>query len=67
MNHNVALFHLHTKDSTDEELMTRVKGGSRRAFDELYHRYAHRLNGFFFSQLGGWEAMPKGLPMPCKT
>ena len=53
MNHNVALFHLHTKDSTDEELMTRVKGGSRRAFDELYHRYAHRLNGFFFSQLGG--------------
>ncbi|MBR7018761.1 MAG: sigma-70 family RNA polymerase sigma factor [Prevotella sp.] len=49
----MALFHLHTKDRTDEELMTQVKGGSGRAFDELYRRYARRLNGFFFCQLGG--------------
>jgi RNA polymerase sigma-70 factor (ECF subfamily) len=49
----MALFHLHTKNRTDEELMTQVKGGSSRAFDELYRRYARRLNGFFFSQLGG--------------
>ena len=49
----MALFHLHTKDRTDEELMAQVKGGSSRAFDELYSRYARRLNGFFFTQLGG--------------
>ena len=49
----MALFHLHTKNRTDEELMAQVKGGSRWAFDELYQRYARRLNGFFFGQLGG--------------
>ena len=49
----MALFHLHTKNRTDEELMTQVKGGSGNAFDELYRRYARRLNGFFFGQLGG--------------
>ena len=49
----MALFHLHTKDRTDEELMTQVKGGSGSVFDELYRRYARRLNGFFFCQLGG--------------
>ena len=49
----MALFHLHTKNKTDEELMTQVKGGSGGAFDELYKRYARRLNGFFFCQLGG--------------
>ena len=49
----MALFHLHTKNKTDEELMTQVNGGSGNAFDELYRRYARRLNGFFFGQLGG--------------
>ena len=49
----MALFHLHTKNRTDEELMTQVKGGSGNAFDELYRRYARPLNGFFFGQLGG--------------
>jgi RNA polymerase sigma-70 factor (ECF subfamily) len=49
------LFHLHTKNKSDEELMAQVKGGSGSAFDELYRRYARRLNGFFFCQLGGDE------------
>lgn len=49
------LFHLHTKNKSDEELMAQVKGGSSSAFDELYRRYARRLNGFFFCQLGGDE------------
>ena len=49
------LFHLHTKNKSDEELMAQVKGGSDSAFDELYQRYARRLNGFFFCQLGGDE------------
>ena len=49
------LFHLHTKNKSDEELMAQVKGGSDSAFDELYRRYARRLNGFFFCQLGGDE------------
>lgn len=48
------LFHLHTKNKSDEELMAQVKGGSDSAFDELYRRYARRLNGFF-CQLGGDE------------
>lgn len=49
------LFHLQTKNKSDEELMAQVKGGSDSAFDELYRRYARRLNGFFFCQLGGDE------------
>ncbi len=49
------LFHLHTKNKSDEELMAQVKDGSSSAFDELYRRYARRLNGFFFCQLGGDE------------
>lgn len=49
------LFHLHTKNKSDEELMAQVKGGSDSAFDELYRRYVRRLNGFFFCQLGGDE------------
>jgi RNA polymerase sigma-70 factor (ECF subfamily) len=49
----MALFHLHIKNRTDEELMAQVKGGSSSAFDELYRRYARKLNGFFFCQLGG--------------
>lgn len=49
----MALFHLHTRNRADEELMAQVKGGSGSAFDELYRRYARKLNGFFFCQLGG--------------
>ncbi len=49
----MALFNLHTRKRTDEELMTLVKGGSSSAFNELYCRYVRRLNGFFYCQLGG--------------
>jgi len=49
----MALFHLHTRNKTDEELMALVKDGSSSAFAQLYQRYARRLNGFFFCQLGG--------------
>ncbi len=47
---------------TDEELMQRV--GSKdddRAYDELYHRHACRLMGFFFRQTGGNEALAADL------
>ena len=42
---------------TDEELMARAAAGSDRAFEELYRRYARRLKGFFFLQLGGDEEL----------
>lgn len=38
---------------TDEQLMHRASQGSESAFEELYRRYARRLQGFFFRQLGG--------------
>ena len=38
---------------TDEQLMLHVAAGSETAFEELYRRYARRLQGFFFRQLGG--------------
>ena len=47
---------------TDEELMQRV--GSKdddRAYDELYHRHARRLMGFFFRQTGGNEPLAADL------
>lgn len=44
---------LHAMD--DKQLMLEVKRGDRRAFDTLYDRYARRLQGFFFRQLGGDE------------
>ena len=47
---------------TDEELMQRV--GSKdddRAYDELYHRHARRLMGFFFRQTGGDETLAADL------
>lgn len=40
---------------SDEQLMLRVGAGSDAAFEELYRRYARRLQGFFFRQLGGDE------------
>ena len=47
---------------TDEELMQRVSSkDDDRAFDELYHRHARRLMGFFFRQTGGDEALAADL------
>lgn len=42
---------------TDEQLMARAKAGNDAAFEELYHRFARRLKGFFFLQLGGDEEL----------
>ena len=43
------------RQHTDEQLMSRAAAGSDAAFEELYRRYARRLKGFFFMQLGGNE------------
>ena len=45
------------RQQTDEQLMTRAAAGSDTAFEELYRRYARRLKGFFFMQLGGDEEL----------
>ena len=43
---------------TDDELMHRVScKDDDRAYDELYHRHARRLMGFFFRQTGGNEPL----------
>ena len=50
------LFHLKSlRHQTDEQLMAQAAAGSDTAFEELYRRYARRLKGFFFMQLGGNE------------
>ncbi len=47
---------------TDEELMQRVGSkGDDRAYDELYHRHARRLMGFFYRQTGGSETLAADL------
>lgn len=52
------LFHLKPlRQQSDEQLMSRVAAGSDTAFEELYRRYARRLKGFFFMQLGGDEEL----------
>lgn len=52
------LFHLKSlRHQTDEQLMAQAAAGSDTAFEELYHRYARRLKGFFFMQLGGDEEL----------
>ena len=52
------IFHLKPlRQLTDEQLMARAKAGNDAAFEELYHRYARRLKGFFFLQLGGNEEL----------
>lgn len=43
------------RHQSDEQLMARAAAGSDTAFEELYRRYARRLKGFFFMQLGGDE------------
>lgn len=42
---------------TDEQLMAQAAAGSDTAFEELYRRYARRLKGFFFLQLGSDEEL----------
>ena len=52
------IFHLKPlRQLTDEQLMVRAKAGNDAAFEELYHRFAQRLKGFFFLQLGGDEEL----------
>ena len=52
------IFHLKPlRQLTDEQLMARAKAGNDVAFEELYHRFARRLKGFFFLQLGGDEEL----------
>ncbi len=52
------IFHLKPLHQlTDEQLMARAKAGNDAAFEELYDRYARRLKGFFFLQLGGDEEL----------
>ena len=62
----MSIFHLKPlRQLTDEELMARAAAGKAplaspegdRAFEELYRRYARRLKGFFFLQLGGNEEL----------
>ena len=45
------------RHQTDEQLMAQAAAGSDTAFEELYRRYARRLKGFFFMQLGGNEEL----------
>ena len=52
------IFHLKPlRQLTDEQLMARAKAGNDAAFEELYDRYARRMKGFFFLQLGGDEEL----------
>lgn len=54
----MSIFHLKPlRLLADEELMARAAADSDRAFEELYRRYARRLKGFFFLQLGGDEEL----------
>jgi len=54
----MSIFHLKPlRQQTDEQLMARAATGSDTAFEELYRRYARRLKGFFFMQLGGDEEL----------
>ena len=54
----MSIFHLKPlRLLADEELMARAVAGNDRAFEELYRRYARRLKGFFFLQLGGDEEL----------
>ena len=43
---------LNLSRQTDEQLMARAANDNKRAFEELYNRYARRLQGFFYRQLG---------------
>lgn len=41
------------KKLTDGELMLKIRKGQEKAFEELYRRYARRLQGLFYRMLGG--------------
>lgn len=43
------------RHQTDEQLMAKAAADNDSAFEELYRRYARRLKGFFYRQLGGDE------------
>lgn len=49
------LFHNYRRD-TDEALMPLIQRKDERAFDELFLRYARKLQGFFWRRTGGNEA-----------
>ena len=62
----MSIFHLKPlRQLADEELMARAAADKAplaspegdKAFEELYRRYARRLKGFFFLQLGGDEEL----------
>ena len=45
------------KKLSDEALMAEIRNGQKRAFDELYNRYASNLRGYFFRML--WKDREK--------
>lgn len=51
----IPLFHNYRRD-TDEALMLLIQRKDERAFDELFLRYARKLQGFFWRRTGGNEA-----------
>lgn len=51
----IPLFHNYHRD-TDEALMPLIQRKDERAFDELFRRYARKLQGFFWRRTGGNEA-----------
>ena len=51
----IPLFHNYYRD-TDEALMPLILRKDERAFDELFRRYARKLQGFFWRRTGGNEA-----------
>ena len=51
----IPLFHNYRRD-TDEALMPFIQRKDERAFDELFLRYARKLQGFFWRRTGGNEA-----------
>ena len=36
------------KEIADNELMLRVQGGDKKAFEEIYHRYSGPVMNFFY-------------------
>ena len=51
----IPLFHNYRRD-TDEALMPLIQRKDELAFDELFLRYARKLQGFFWRRTGGNEA-----------
>ena len=47
----MALFSKKYNQLTDEQLMELLIKGSEGAFDELYHRYAHKMHSYFYRLL----------------